>query len=343
MEGKHVVYGVLVIGILALAMGWIPVPNWLNTTQPVTTQTATATVTAPVTVPGGFQPGDFIDDVLAYNTFTPSTTSTLGAVGTATWYKQVNGAYSTIGSGTGGTLQVSADSGGYVHAAVQGTSNIYIDAWTAKAKDTKIESVEYKDIDGNGVKEFVFKINLASVTRQSGYTPHFSFNLYYMDYELPTASSTATSTTYGTTPIDKYIEFYTTQTTLQRAYAINKVDFTVMRGSGSYATQADVAKFVYMKVSIPGKGYVDVTGSLQIRTQDLYYSYSLGSDMGDSYYVKTGQNDLNKQYYTLNVKTSFTASDPWYRIVWTIYIVAPIATGNAQTVTSITDWVNVSD
>jgi hypothetical protein len=337
--------GVVVIGVL-IYTNVITIPNFSvpGQTGAVTTVTAGSTVTAPVTVPAGFQPGDFIDDVMGYNTFTPSTTSTLGAIGTCVWYIYVGGGYSSIGASTGGTLQVPASSGGYVYAAVQGTTNIYIDAWTTKSSDAKIESMSYQDLDGNGVKEFVFKINLASVTRQSGYTPHFALNLYWMDYEAPTMGDVSdVVTTVGSSQVDKYYEFSTSQSTLNRAYAIYKTDVYIEKCLGTYSPQADTAKFIYVKQQIPGKGYVDLTPSMQIRTYDLLYTYTLGTDMGDAYYIKTSQNDLNKQYFTLNVKFNFAGSDPEYRICWTLYYIAPTATGNASPTTD-TDsvWVKAT-
>jgi hypothetical protein len=317
----------------------IPNINLPSNVGPVTVVQPTTVVQVPA---GGFRPGDFDMDIAAFDSFVPGTTYTVTDVSSTTWYKNVGGVYTTLGSGDT-TIVVEADTEGYIYAAVTGAANYYIDAWKMKASDSKIQSMSYFDIDGQSPKEFVFKISLQSITRGEGYTPKVTFNLWILPYEAPTVSTVSdTVTTCGTSAVDEYFEFYTQQTTLNRAYAIYKVDFSILKQSGSYSPQTDSAKFVYMKVNIPGKGYVDITSSMQLRTNDLYYSYSLGTDMGDAYYVKTSQNDLNKQYYTLNARVDFDSGDANYEIAWTLYYLVPTAGGNHSAATT-TDSVYVSD
>jgi hypothetical protein len=165
-----------------------------------------------------------------------------------------------------------------------------------------------------------------------------AFNLWLLKYIIPSVSTVSDTVTTATVTTDEYTEFYTTAGTVNSGYAITKIDVYVEQCSGSYTPQAYTGDFQYLKMNIPGKGYVDITGSMAIRTNDLYYSYTLGSDLGDAYYIRTGQNDLNKQYYTLNTRVAFGASDPEFRVCWTLYYIVPGVSG-AWSIATVTDSV----
>jgi len=340
MKNEHLLLlGIIFVALLVYA-GYIPI-HPVGQQQVVTVTTGGGTMA--VVPASGFSPGDFSMIATAYDDFVPGTSIAIATTAwAATYYIQTGGNYQSIGAAstaaTGATIVVPAESGGIVYVAVTGGSSYYIDAPKTKANDAKIQSYSYMDIGNTGTKNFVFAMSLATVARLSGYPPQVAFNLWLLKYVGPTVSTVSDTVTTSTVTTDIFSEFYTTAGTVNSGYIITKVDVYIMQCSGSYTPQAYTGDYQYVKINIPGKGYVDITGSMQIRTNDLYYSYVLGSDLGDGYYIKTGQNDLNKQYYTLDRKVSFGASDPEFRVCWTLYYIVPGASGT-WSIATVTDSV----
>jgi hypothetical protein len=341
LKKEHIIIlGVAIIGLL-IYTGYIKIPAGVIPGQQVTTTINQPASTVAFVPASGFSAGDFDVDITAYDSFVPSTTYTVTSVSATTWYIKEGGAYVAVGSGDN-TITVGPESGGILYGATTGAANYYIDAWTMDAKSSYIKNMQYFDIDGQSPDEFVFTISLDGIVRHDT-TPKIPYSIYILYYEAPSVSTVSdTVTTVGTTAIEKFFEFYTEQTTLNRAYAMYKVDMYFEKGLGSYTPQDDVSRLQTVKFLIPGKGYVDVTSSMQIRSNDLYYSYTLGTDMGDAWFIKTGQNDLNKQYFTVSIKFLMESSDPGYRICWTMYYLAPLASGAHSTGTA-SDSVYVSD
>ena len=333
LKWTHLVIIGLVVALI-VASGAVPIRWELPT---VTTPTPTPTV-------GGVQTvGDFDCAPSIVNHFVPSTTYTVGTEVAFKYYASV-GSYKYLGSGTD-TISLTADYEGYVYIAAVPAANYYIHWNDVKTYNPRVEQVLFVDIDNNNIKEFVFKYNCRDIPAKEGYRPKLPFVAYVVPYEAPTMTDVSdTVVTAGTTAVDKYIQWYTTQSNTNKGWALQKLDITIIKESGTYSPTTDVAKFVYVKIDLPddGKGYVDITSSLSIRSNDLYYSYKLGDALDTALYVLTSQTELNRKDFNTNIKMDFESGDANYKITLTLYYLAPISSGDSSLSTS-SDSVYYSD
>lgn len=321
---------VIIVGLIVLVLIFSGViPTQLTTTQPQYTPPATPTVGGVTTE------GDFDATPSIVNHFTPSTTYTVGTEVAFKYYASV-ASYKYLGSGTD-TITLTKDYGGYVYIAAVPAANYYVHWSDVKLYNSRVEQVLYFDIDGNNIKEFVFKYNCRDIPAKEGYRPKLPFVAYIVPYEAPTLTGPGSSTTSaGTTAVDKYIQWYTSQSNTNRGWALQKLDIVIISTGSTYAPTTDVAKFVYVKIDLPddGKGYIDLTSSLSIRQNDLYYSCKFGDGLDTALYILTPQTELNRKDFTTNIKMDFESGDPVYQITLTLYYMAPIASGDSSLTTS---------
>jgi len=330
LKASHVVI-IGLVAILLIVSGVIPI-QW----NIPTVSTPTPTPPPTPTVGGVTAVGDFDCTPSVVNHFVPSTTYTVGTEVAFKYYAKI-ASYKYLGSGTD-TITLTSDYGGYIYIAMIPAANYYVHWSDVKTYNSRVEQVQYFDIDNNNIKEFVFMYNCKDIPAKEGYRPKLPVVAYVVPYEAPTLTGPGSSaTTAGTTAVDKYIQWYTSQSNTNKGWALQKLDVVIIYTGSSYSPTTDVAKFVYVKMDMPddGKGYVDLTPSLSIRQNDLYYSYKFGDALDTGLYVLTPQTELNRKDFNCNIKMDFESTDTTsYQITLTLYYMAPIASGDFSLTTA---------
>jgi hypothetical protein len=330
LSGKEAIaigiVAILVIGFLAIETGNLSPNFWQSSTV---TQTDTYTQGEAPSEVGDTPSGAYDLNPQIVDHFVMTTTRTVGTDLTVTWY--------TTGSdykylGTGDTnIDIDKSAGGYIYAAVEGTATYYLDF--DKTKSGRVVAVDYFDIDDDEVKEFVCKISLWDISKEEGVVDPVTITFYSLTYGAPSLVDQGTSTTScGTTQVDKTVEWYTSQTTTNTGYALTKIELRWIADSGAgttYTASSTKSRMVRLKIDVPGdgKGEIDLTTAYQTRSSDILYTYNIGSNLFDAQYVYTSENDLNKQYFNVKATIDLIDSDPVFRLELYVYYLTPAASG----------------
>jgi len=336
---------VSVVAIILLIMGigvWsgvIPfdtskIPQWGK-------GTVTVTQGAPVTT-GGVPMGDYDTLVSVVDDFVSTTTITATSSGVAfTFYAKLKtGEYKYLGTGDAAILAITEDYSGFIYVVAENAAAYQIDWKKTDDAQGRVVSVDWFDIDVDNTNEFVFKYSLWDIPRQSGYRPKIPVTVFAWTYEAPTMTDVSdTANTIGTSAVEKTIQWYMTQATTNRAWILTKIEITIKGPGATYTPSADTSLFEYVKIDLPddGKGYIDISGSQQIRDSDLLYTYTIGTNPYTGQPVKTASTDTNRKDFNTKVKMHLSGSSI-YALTLRVYYLVPAAGGEYST-TSTTDSV----
>ena len=327
----------LLLAVFADASGYVDVPV-LNfqpkkgeTAQPIVTTPTTGTDTGPQYISG-----IITTDVAAFDSLDIATSRTVGTNVNCYWYAYRNG-WVLLGSGDGVDISVEETDQNIIYAVVSVPSgqNYYVDYAKTKSMNNRVQSVEYKDIDGDNVEEYVFKLDISKIPYASG-TGKYSlpcFNIYLLTYansfSWPTAGKPDDLTNVGTTKTTKYLEWYISLPAEKQALALAKVVLV--------ANTSDVSKVTLKKLNIPGIGYLDGSSfSQDVLSDQIKWTYTISSTLYGADYIKLPVNSLNKFEFTTAVELDLASDDV---IQFTLYLYYFDATESLQ---SVYDSVNVS-
>jgi hypothetical protein len=261
-----------------------------------------------------------------YNTLDISTAYSTGTGGAYTlyWYAFRSG-WILLGTNDQ-TVELTEFDGGYLYAVPKPASgqSLYVDWSETKAKNPRVESVSYEDVDNDGYKDFVFKINMGNIPKPTTGNPSLYFYPYFLAYEKPTINTPADLTSLGTSKVTKYIEWYVYFTNAKKAFAITKIDIVV--------NTTDTTKVTIKSVAVPGMGSIsgDMFGSPMKGTNTLTYSYQFGSNLYNAYYITYPANALNKFYFTNEIDIDLETGDV---LSYTITIYGLNVDGSMTTIT----------
>ena len=327
----------LLLAVFADASGYVDVPV-LNfqpkkgeTAQPIVTTPTTGTDTGPQYISG-----IITTDVAAFDSLDIATSRTVGTNVNCYWYAYRNG-WVLLGSGDGVDISVEETDQNIIYAVVSVPSgqNYYVDYAKTKSMNNRVQSVEYKDIDGDNVEEYVFKLDISKIPYASG-TGKYSlpcFNIYLLTYansfSWPTAGKPDDLTNVGTTKTTKYLEWYISLSAEKKALALAKVVLI--------ANTSDVSKVTLKKLNIPGIGYLDGSSFDQdVLSDQIKWTYAISNTLYGADYITLPVNSLNKFEFTTAVEVDLASGDV---IQFTLYLYYFDATESLQ---SVSDSVIVS-
>jgi hypothetical protein len=281
--------------------------------------------------------GVFTIKVVGYDSLDIMATSppALGTAYDAYFMALRSGGWLLLGKATssagGATIEVAPQDGGYVYAVVEVKSgqNYYVDFAETKLRNPRVVSVSYEDPDGDGYKEFIFKLSLADVPKPASGYPEVYFYPYLIAYSAPSLN-TPSDITAGTSAVTEYIEWYATFSAEKKGFAISKIEFSI--------NTTDTTKIQLKRMNVPGVGYLtsDQFGTPLRGTSSLTWTWTAGSSLQTAHYIKYGSNMLNKFDFTTMVDCTLQTSDV---IACTITIYGFTPSG---TLTTITDTVNIT-
>ena len=335
---KNAIIGILLIAlllVLADASGYVDVP-FLNL-QP---EKEKPIVTTPSTQTTGTRPqyikGIVTTDVAAFDSLDIATTRQVGTNVNVYWYAYRNG-WVLLGSGDGVDISVEEQDHNTIYAVVSVPSgqDYYVDYNKIKSMNNRVQSVEYKDIDGDNVEEYVFKLDISDIPYASG-TGKYTlpcFNIYLLTYDSsfswPSGGKPADLTGIGTSKVTKYLEWYISLTGEKKAIALAKVVLV--------ANTSDVSKVALKKLNIPGIGYLDGSSFDQdVLSNQIKWTYTISNSLYGADYIKLPVNSLNKFEFTTTVELDLASEDT---IQFTLYLYYFDATESLQ---SVSDSVTVS-
>lgn len=316
----------LIVGVIAIYIILSLVGGSFNPYEWSFVQRPSGTLLPPTGVVGMFDMG-----TKGYDSLDISSVLTENSAYHCYWYAY-RGGWLMLGKGDSATIELTEADGGYVHAVIKLPSgqNYYVDWSETKAKNPRVESVSFEDVDNDGYKDFIFKLNMANIPKPATGNPKINFYPYFLAYEKPTLNAPSDIT--GLTPntlTTKYIEWYVYYANVRKAFEITKVEIVV--------GTTDTTKIQLKSVAIPGIGVVsgDSFGTPLKGTSTLTWTYTIGSNLYNALAIKYPANTLNKFYFTTEVQC-LLGSNETIAVTITIYGLTPTGT-----LTTLTDTVNI--
>jgi hypothetical protein len=330
-SGFKYLIGLLVIGMVFFAnqAGYLgpklQIPG-LTVTQPPTTPPVTA-----------YTKGIVTTDVNAYDSLNIATARIVGTDVNVYWYAYRT-AWVLLGSGDAVDINVEDQDRSTIFAvaSVPSGKDYYIDYAKMSMMNSRIRGVEYKDIDGDNVKEFVFRYDIADIPYASGTGKYSlpSVNAYLLTYDdsfaWPAAGKPADITGVGEAKVTKYLEWYVSLSAEKTALALSKVVLKV--------NTSDTSKVALKKLNIPGIGYMDGSSFTQdILSTETKWTYTISTMLLNADYIKLPVNTMNKFELTTTVEVDLATDDV---LTFTLTLYYFDATESLQ---STSDAVNVSE
>lgn len=276
--------------------------------------------------------GILTSSVAAYDTMNPATTRTLGSDVSVYWYAYRNG-WVLLGTGTGTDLNILSSDNNVIYAVLSPSSSYYVDYTKIQQMNTRVQSVDYRDITGSGTQQFVFRLNIGDSPYASG-TGKYNmplFTVYLLTYDTGHAISNPSAiTSIGNTTVTKFLAWYTTMGTSLKGIGISKIVLIV--------NSSDTTKAVIKTVNVPGLG--NLAGSSfdqNIQTSQVVYTYKVSSILYGADYIQLPTNALNKFDFTTQIQFHLTSGDV---LQWTLYIYYLDPT---QSLTSVSGSCNCSE
>jgi len=306
----------------------IPIPGLTQLQQP-----------APPPPPPGpiYTEGIITTDVAAFDSLDIATSRTVGTNVNVYWYAQRNGQWVLLGSGDAADINAEERDRDIIYAvaSVPSGQDYYVDYQKILSMNSRAQSMEYKDIDGDNVEEWAFRLDIADIPFASGTGKYSlpSFNVYLLTYDTsptwPTAGRPGDHTGAGTTKVTKYLEWYTAASAEKKATALSKVVLAV--------NTSDISKVALKKLNIPGVGYLDGSSFDQdVLTSSIKWTYTISNLLYGADYIKLPVNTMNKFEFTTAVELDLASGDV-LQFTLTIYHLDP-----TESQQSASDSVNVS-
>ncbi|MEM3875272.1 MAG: hypothetical protein QXU45_09110 [Candidatus Bathyarchaeia archaeon] len=268
--------------------------------------------------------GMFDVDAKGYNTLDISTTYVENTAFHCYWYGY-RGGWIMLGKGQT-TVELIEQDGGYLYAVVKPIAGqaLYVDWSETKAKNPRVESVSFEDVDNDGYKDFIFKLNMANIPKPATGNPKMLFYPYFLAYEKPSINTPSDLTGCGTAKVIKYVEWYLYFTNPRKAFAISKIEITI--------NTTDVTKVTIKSVAVPGGGTLsgDMLGAPLRGVNSLTYTYTFGTNLYNALYLKYPANVLNKFYATNELELDLESGDV---LSYTITFTGITVDGSVTTIT----------
>jgi len=272
-------------------------------------------------------------NVAAYDSLDIATSRTVGTNVKVYWYVYRNG-WVLLGTGSSADLSIQKEDYNIVYAVVSVPSgqNFYVDYAKIQNMNSRVQSIEYKDVDGDNVKEYVFRLNIADSPYATG-TGKYNmplFTVYLLGYDSShSISSPADITSVGTAKVTKHVEWYTTMSAEKKALAISRVVLIV--------NTSDTSKVALKKLNIPGIGNLDGSSFDQdVLSDQTKWTYRISSILYGADYIKLPAGTLNKFDFATQLELKLSSGDV---LTFTLYIYYLDAT---ESQASLSDAVNVS-
>jgi len=266
--------------------------------------------TVPTPPPPGVTEGIVTTDTAAFDSLDIATSRTVGTDVKVYWYALRGGNWVLLGSGDAADINVQEEDRNlvYVVTAIPSDKYFYVDYQKILSMNDRAQAVEYKDIDGDNVEEYVFKLNVADIPFASGTGKYSlpSFNVYLLSYDSsfawPTAGKPSDISSVGTAKVTKYIEWYVSLSAEKKALALAEVELKV--------NTSDTSKVTLKKLNIPGIGYLDGSSfSQSVLSSEIKWTYKISSLLYGANYIKLPVNTLNKFEFTTTIEVDLETGD----------------------------------
>lgn len=277
----------------------IQIPG-LTVTQPPPSQPPSGTA---------YTKGIVTTDVNAYDSLDVATARAVGTNVNVYWYAYRTG-WVLLGSGDAADINVEDQDRNtiYAVASVPSGQNYYVDYAKMTTMNSRIRGVEYKDIDGDNVEEFVFRYDVADIPYASGTGKYSlpSVNVYLLTYDnsftWPAAGKPADKTSVGTAKVTEYLEWYVSLSGEKKSLALSKIVLKV--------NTSDTSKVALKKLNIPGIGYLDGSSFTQdVLSTETRWTYTISNLLLNADYVKLPVNTMNKFDLTTTVEVDLATGN----------------------------------
>ena len=248
--------------------------------------------------------------VSAFDSLDIATARTVGTNVNIYWYAQRDGSWVLLGSGDADDINIQAADNEIIYCvmSVPSGQNYYVDYSKILSMNHQLESVQYMDIDGDNVEEYVFRQNIDDIPYASG-TGKYNMptvNAYLLTYDsswsIPTGGQQADITNIGTTKVTKYLEWYSAFSAEKKAAGVCKVVLSI--------NTSDISKVTLKKLNVPGVGYLDGSSFEQdVLTSSIKWTYTISNVLYQADYLKLPVNTINKQEFTTAIELDLASSD----------------------------------
>jgi len=253
---------------------------------------------------------------VAYNTLDISSALTLGThVDQSFW--AYRGGWVLLGAhGASGTnVEVTAADGGYIYIMMMPhTTATYIaDVAKVMAMNSRAVSAQFVDANGDNLKEFMMKWNMANIPAAASGYPSTTFTGYYLNEISASAAITYGTNLTGVTTAAKisYFAPYMTMGTVKRGTAVIKVEVK--------CNTTNTAQAQLISINVPGKGLYLASSAQTYQLTDTYqiWDFYWGGDLSQAILWTYPANSYDKQDLTFGVQTTLASGDC---IVWTLNV-----------------------
>jgi hypothetical protein len=245
--------------------------------------------------------------VAGYDSLDITTSRAVGTAFTAAWYAYRRG-WVLLGSGNGADLSITPEDQNtlYASVAIPSGQSYYIDYAKTQSMNSRVKTVEYKDITGDGIKDMVFTIDLTNIPYATSTGKYImpGFNVYLFTYDSSAAlTMNSAVSSIGTTKVTKFLQNYATISAEKKALSVYKVVVQV--------NTSDISKAVLKKLNISGIGYVDGTSfSQNVQTSQIQWTYTISNTgLFGADYIQRPANTLNYFDFTTAIEFTLATGD----------------------------------
>jgi hypothetical protein len=300
MTGKKSNTGVIAVVVLLLIVVFVAgvYTDWKFTIAPPPEEEEEGAV--PV--------GTFSMQCAAYDTLDVATTRTVGTAVAIHWYAYRNG-WVLLGSGDNINIEIEERDQGYIYVVCENNASYYTDFTKIKNMNSRVKTKTYEDVDGDSVKEWVFKYSMFSIPPSAAGYPETTFYAYLLTKSAAFAMTTpAAITGFGANTVTKYLAYYTTMVTAKTGVAVYKIELKV--------NSTSTTLWEIKNVNVPGVGYLSGSSFVE-QTLETYttYTYTIGSSLNDAVYWQLPSNTNDK--FDLTVGIEFTNPN---ELGWTLSV-----------------------
>lgn len=345
-EKKYLVAALLIgVAVYAWSQNLLAPYGVPFTTVPKTTTTST-TSPAPT--------GIFNLVATSQDNFSPSTITYACATDYSVgWYALRQGTWVLLGTcgsvATPTQVQLTAQDGGYLYAAVSTLTgcNSSTLCYPVPSKTSTLQpqvvGTSWQSPPANGVNQFVFKYSMFGIPAPATGYPQTTFTAYLATYGGASSgyslNAPAAITGIGTASANKFISWYATFTTVNRAVTFTQIDLTF--------NITDTTKVNLVNMNVPGVGLVSgsafqlsvLGGSITTSSDNMRFRWQVNTDPNEiptqstpdirdlesAIFALYGLNQLNQFAYTTQLTMNLASGDK-INCKLTVYMLTPSLT-----------------
>jgi hypothetical protein len=256
---------------------------------------------------GAVPVGTFSMQCAAYDTLDVATTRPVGTAVAIHWYAYRNG-WVLLGSGDNVNIEIEERDQGYIYVVCEPNSTEYMDFTKTKNMNSRAKSYTYEDVDGDSVKEWVFKYSMFSIPPSAVGYPETTFYGYLLTKSTLAMTTPAAVTGFGANTVTKYLAYYATMGAAKEGVAVYKIELKV--------NSTSTTLWEIKNVNVPGVGYLSGSSFVeQILETYTTYTYTIGSNLKDAVYWQLPSNTNNK--FDLTAGIEFTNPN---ELGWTLSV-----------------------